>query len=253
MSDLHARLSSDGFFYYDELTSTNLQLRQLMREHSLDEMSVVVAAFQQAGRGQAGNSWESERGKNLLMSLLLYPQFVEIMHQFGVSAVVSLAVVDALKAFGIDNVKVKWPNDIYINDRKVAGILIEHSIMGPVLSDSIVGIGLNVNQARFLSDAPNPVSMCQVTGTELSLTVVFDKLMDCMVNRYQQLMDEGDLGLMKEYCSAMWRADGQLHSFKDETGCFEAKIDGVDEIGRIRLMTDSGEVRVFGFKEVTYL
>lgn len=253
MSDLHARLSSEGILYYDELPSTNHQLRQLMREHPLDEMTVVVAGFQQAGRGQAGNSWESERGKNLLMSLLLYPQFVEIIHQFGISAVVSLAVVDALKGFGIGNVKVKWPNDIYIDDRKVAGILIEHSIMGPVLSDSIVGIGLNVNQTQFLSDAPNPVSMCQVTGTEFSLTGVFEKLMDCMVNRYQQLMDDGELGLMTEYCSAMWRADGQMHSFKDDTGCFDAKIDGVDEIGRLRLMTASGEVKVFGFKEVTYL
>lgn len=253
MSDTHEDLSTPGFYYYEELHSTNSQLKQLLSNNELEEMSIVMTAFQTAGRGQVGNSWESEKGKNILMSLLLKPHFIEIQQQFALSQCISLAVADTLEAFGIENVKVKWPNDIYIDNKKVAGILIENNIKGALLSESIVGIGLNVNQTTFVSNAPNPVSMAQVIGTSLELTDLFEKLMAQITCRYEQLINNEFETIDREYKAKMWRADNQLYAFKDTKGTFQAKIEGVNSIGQLCLLLPDGEKRVYGFKEVEYI
>ncbi|WP_301748249.1 biotin--[acetyl-CoA-carboxylase] ligase [uncultured Duncaniella sp.] len=125
--------------------------------------TAVMARVQTAGRGQRGNSWEAEPGMNITLSLLLRPEGLEPARQFIISQAVSLAIVEMLDNFiGADAVSIKWPNDIYVNDSKIAGILIENVISGSAISRSIVGVGLNVNQTEFLSDAPNPVSLKQL-------------------------------------------------------------------------------------------
>jgi BirA family biotin operon repressor/biotin-[acetyl-CoA-carboxylase] ligase len=149
--------------YLNEVESTNNYANQLILSDAAEEGTVVLAQYQTHGKGQHGNVWESETGKNLLMSIIWYPGFLPASQQFMISKIVSIAITDCVNDI-IDDCKIKWPNDIYIGNQKLAGILIENSVKGSHLSSSVVGIGLNVNQQVFISAAPNPVSLFQITG-----------------------------------------------------------------------------------------
>ncbi len=142
--------------WFKSIDSTNLQAHREL-PHA-EEGTVWVADFQTAGRGQRGNSWESSKGENLLFTILLRPDFVPVADQFSISQITALAIVKYLESKGLQP-KIKWPNDIYINDKKICGILIEHTLSGANLSASILGIGININQMVFESDAPNPTSL----------------------------------------------------------------------------------------------
>jgi len=148
--------------YFDTLDSTNLKLKELTKNETLPELSVVMARKQTKGRGQLGNSWESEAGKNLTFSILIKPLFIQIHQQFCITQLVTLALMDILKPL-YNNVSIKWPNDIYADNKKMGGILIENNIKGNNINESFIGIGLNLNQTIFKSNAPNPISLCQLT------------------------------------------------------------------------------------------
>ena len=134
------------YIHLTQTHSTNLYLRQILESNPLVEEGLVIYAdFQDAGRGQQGNSWESEAKKNILCSLLLYPRRINAQDQFIISEIVSLGIADTLNSIQ-DGFAIKWPNDIYYGDKKVAGILIENDLSGKVIYDSIIGFGINVNQ-----------------------------------------------------------------------------------------------------------
>lgn len=229
--------------------STNTWLRE--NAGRVEPMTLVVAREQTAGRGQRGNSWESEPGRNLTFSFYFAPEGLRPSEQFAVSEAVSLAMVSVLRHFGIE-AEVKWPNDIYVGERKIAGILIENSIMGSSIARCIVGIGLNVNQKKFLSDAPNPVSMTMLTRETYSLNEVLeaveeemDKLLGCLGN--------GEL-LHEEYKSLLWRSRGE-HPFIDAASRerFMAVIEDVEKSGHLVVrLSESGEKRKYAFKEVIF-
>lgn len=228
--------------------STNSFLREHAAE--LPSLTLVTAREQTAGRGQRGNTWESQPGKNLTVSMLWKPEGFEACRQFAVSEAVSLAVADTLKEFGIE-AKVKWPNDIYVGDRKICGILIEHSVAGRNIESTVAGIGLNVNQREFFSDAPNPVSMLQSSGREHDLEAVLASLYRRLEERLQEVDGEG---LHSEYMTRLWRGDAQFHPFRDTaTGAaFRAMITSVDPDGMLHLLTDRFEERTYAFKEVSF-
>ena len=158
-----------NFLLLEEVDSTNSYVAVHAAE--LEDMTMVIADSQTAGRGQRGNSWESEQGKNLTFTLLYKPQGIAPREQFAISEAAALAVADFLVESGME-AKVKWPNDIYAGDRKISGILIEHALMGQTIQHTRIGIGLNVNQREFRSDAPNPVSMVQLLGSESDISRV---------------------------------------------------------------------------------
>ena len=151
----------------DETDSTNRYISQLCNElqESVAELTTVTAEFQSAGKGQRGNTWEADKGKNLLFSFVLYPTFLEARRQFTLSQIVSLSIKEELDRWS-DEITIKWPNDIYWRDKKICGILIENDLSGHFIGRSISGIGININQDEFHSDAPNPVSLKQITGQE---------------------------------------------------------------------------------------
>ena len=159
-----------------ETDSTNNYLREQCAKDRLPEGSLVIADFQTAGKGQVGNSWESEAGKNLMFSILLYPDFLPANRQFLISQIASLSVKETLDEY-TDSVTVKWPNDIYWKDRKICGMLIENDLSGHNLYCSIIGIGINLNQAVFRGDAPNPVSLFQIIGKEVDREEVLDRFL----------------------------------------------------------------------------
>lgn len=246
-------LSEPHYYYFDELPSTNQKMKELTQHASLPDMSVVVARHQYAGRGQMGNSWESEAGCNLTFSLTLNPTFLKIQSQFLLSQTVSVGIVEALHKLGLTNAIVKWPNDIYVDDRKLAGILIENSIIGNHLERCTIGIGLNVNQTKFVSNAPNPVSMAMIAGKTFNLSEVLECLLDGIFEQYMQLQLDGENDLKQSYLALMYRNDGNRYPFSDANGPFLATIQGIDEYGRLMLKKDNGQVATYEFKEVEYL
>ncbi len=227
------------------------------KEHAaqLAHGDIVVTPCQTAGRGQRGNTWESEPGKNLTFSILLRPERIHPSEQFIISEVVSLATADAVanalsaSRFNLPAM-VKWPNDIYAGDRKIAGILIEHSVCGGSIGHTIAGIGLNVNQTQFHSDAPNPVSMAQLAGKEFNP----GELMHCIRDRIVSLLCNPDKKeIHRTYHRHLWRNDGNMHPFATPQGeCFRAAIKEVEPTGILHLMTADGSPRRFAFKEVSF-
>ena len=233
-----------------ETDSTNRYLNELVGKKKAEEGTIVVTDFQTAGKGQTGNSWESEAGKNLTFSLLLYPTEMDIREQFALSEAISLGLTDTLQVYA-EGFSIKWPNDIYWQDKKIAGILIENAIMGRGISHCIVGIGLNMNQEEFISDAPNPVSLKQITGKEFPLYELLLTLRENIFNRYIQLLHQ-DETLYKDYFKSLYRKTG-FHLYEAESEKFEAKIKSVQLSGHLVLEDKAGKERVFAFKEVRFV
>ena len=234
----------------DKVGSSNNYAATELLTKRLSEGTVFVVNSQVDGRGQVSNRWESEPNKNLTFSILLYPDFIEIQKQFEISKSISLGVVDYLKELAVD-VTIKWPNDIYIGGRKVAGILIENTIRGDKISSCIVGIGLNINQKVFTSDAPNPVSLSQVSGKEYNLEESLSDLCLRIDARYHQLRHGDLLQIDHDYAQMLYQR-GCWALYSDDYGEFEGQILGVDGIGRLLIKTRSGKINAYHFKEVTF-
>ena len=233
--------------FIKETLSTNALLWDMLRKEQLPEGFVIHTDFQSAGKGQTGNSWEAERGKNLLFSLALYPQRIPSDELFLISQIVSLAIKKVLEKYTND-IEVKWPNDIYWKDKKLAGILIENSFQAKKVK-TVIGIGLNVNQKTFMSDAPNPVSLLQITGRSLNRKQLLKSISKNILELYQELNTET---IRSEYSGILYRRDG-FHTYKTETETFNAKIVTVYPDGKLELETQSGERKGFYFKEVQFI
>ena len=234
----------------EAIGSTNTYIDQIDVADSLSEGYVVVAHSQTAGRGQRGNSWEAAPGKNLTFSYLLRPHDVVAHEQFILSQAVALAVVDVLSRYA-DGFSVKWPNDIYYCDKKIAGILIEHNLTGSHISRTIVGIGLNINQASFVSDAPNPVSLLQIMGREYDLDEVLSAILQATAMRYAMCNDDRE-GLRQAYANVLYRREG-YYRYRDADGEFEAAIRDVRPNGYLLLVDRAGREREYAFKEVAFV
>lgn len=233
-----------------ETASTNSLLRELVIKESLAEGSVVVADFQTAGRGQIGNTWESEAGKNLMFSfspVTLRASLRPSVLDFSNSA---LSVKEALDLYA-DHITVKWPNDIYWKDKKICGMLIENDLSGHNLYCSIIGIGINLNQTVFRGDAPNPVSLFQIIGKEVDREEVLHRFLSIFYRYYLSLLQEEHEDIRARYQSALYRREG-YHGYKDESGEFEACIHDIESTGHLLLALRDGSIRRYAFKEVSY-
>ena len=227
--------------HIDETDSTN----RWLKDHTKGQTPcVVVADYQTAGRGCGTNTWESERGKNLLFSVMLHPENLSANKQFQISMAISLAIVDAVGQL-VGDLSIKWPNDIYWRNGKLAGILIENRLQGSLIKDSIIGVGLNVNQQEFKSKAPNPVSLWQITGQET----------DCE-QLLQDILKRLDIFLAADvkdrYMKMLYRRKG-FHPYTDKDGAFMAEIAGVEDDGHLLLTDEDGKERRYAFKEVTFI
>lgn len=226
--------------HIDETESTN----QWLREHGSNADMVVTADNQTAGRGCGTNRWESERGKNLLFSMLIHPKAIAATQQFRISMAVSLAVIETLDQY-IGDVSIKWPNDIYWRDGKICGILIENTLSGNTIRNSIIGVGLNVNQRIFRSDAPNPVSLWQISGRETDR----DLLLNDFLERFGQLLGQD---VRSRYIAKLYRRKG-FFPYADTEGAFMAEFVDVKDDGHLVLRDDNGALRTYAFKEVRFV
>ena len=235
--------------------STNSYLRELNGGDHAYAYEVAVASFQTAGRGQKGNSWESEAGKNLLFSILAHPNNIKVQEQFYISQAIALAVSDSvMAAVGpqyAGDVSVKWSNDVYWKDFKMAGILIENTLQGSSILDTVVGVGLDVNQEVFVSDAPNPISLKNITGKEYDIEALLSDIIDRFIG-YMEKSETQRPQVDQLYRSRLYRREG-VHRFRDEKGEFKASIEGIRPDGCLMLLTDSGEHRIYEFKQVQFI
>lgn len=215
------------------------------------EGTVVKAEEQYEGRGQRGNNWKTEAGKNLTFSILLFPTFLRTTEQFFLSEVVSLGVTDMLKAVSGENFSIKWPNDILFEEQKICGILIENSIRKNSLQNSIAGVGVNINQMEF-SNELNATSLKKICGRDFENERLFKTLCGFIEKRYLQLRGQDSTLIEEEYHQRLFGLN-ELRSFKKDNKTFEAVIRGVKPNGELKLELENGEKRSFRFKEVEFL
>lgn len=240
---------------FAQLGSTNSFATEYLSKNKPSEGTVISTRHQFEGRGQVGSSWESEAGKNIAMSVILYPKFLSIAQQFYLSKSVALAVRDFLvnELPSSANVWVKWPNDVYINDKKIAGILIQNSIAKHQIKHSVVGIGININQIAFQSDAPNPTSLQLETQQNFNLEALNQNLYWHVEKRYLQLKASRWSSIDKDYHKYLYKK-GILSSFKDVENnlIFKGTIAGTSANGQLLIATDDGLKR-FDMKTVRFL
>lgn len=237
-----------------EVNSTNTWLLEaLASSQPLPEGALVYTLRQMAGRGQVGNKWESEPDRNISFSLLLRPVFVPVQQQFVISEMCSVGILQGLMSLGLRNVSVKWPNDIYVGDEKVCGILIENRLMGGVLSESVLGVGINVGQTVWKSDAPNPTSLA-LHGIDASPEEVLDVVLHHIASLYELLHEPSGASVIHRlFCEHLYRGKGVYPYVDAQTGeAFDAEVAGVDPQGPLLLRLADGQERRYWFKEVRF-
>ena len=234
-------------YHFDKLASTNDEAVK----PTYAEGDIVWADVQSAGRGQRGHKWESREGENITFSAIFEPTFLPATKQFLLSEVVALAVVDALRYYGV-GARIKWTNDIYVGDRKLAGILIEHKLSGVNISRTIAGIGLNVNQLEFSADLPNPVSMRQITRLELDCREVLERVAEKLMERYEMLRRGEEQQLQADYHELLYRRDALHWYFLPDGKAFRGTIRGVEPSGALIVENEKGEQRSYLFKEIEF-
>ena len=259
--------------YIDQTDSTNSLMQRLLKGEEQEyaaclkaDVPLIYTTYQTAGRGQMGNGWESERGKNLLLSYLLREPEVNISELFLLNVIAAVAahrtIAEWLSYEQRPMLSIKWPNDIYIGNRKIAGILVENSLCGTKIQHSIAGIGINVNQEQWVSGAPNPVSIKQLTGVRADI--------DAIVKRFEHKLETTlswtPVQLRNYYRVHQYRCNGYwpfverevstaptMNATAEVEGQFMAKIEGFLPTGELLLRDQQGNVRKYHFKQVRYV
>ncbi len=239
------------YYHFDEIPSTNEYAAHLLNTDNAIEGTLVVASAQSKGRGYAGNSWESEKGKNLLFSIVLKPTFLLARQQFYLNELITLGLFDTLQPKLGSSLKIKWPNDVFYKDEKVAGILIENSLSGNFIQHSIIGIGLNVNQTKFSEKIKNISSLKKITKQEWDLEELLASICKNIETRYLQLKNNQLQTLQQDYMNALYRADEE-HWYRKDGKKFKAKITGLNPEGKLMLATGKAW-DAYGFKEVEFV
>lgn len=236
----------------NEVDSTNNYIKNLISSGvSLPGFTLVVAQQQTAGRGMRGNSWKTEPEKNVLFSLLCHPDFLMASRQFLMSEIIALSICRACAEY-TDNVRIKWPNDIYCDDEKVCGILIECDLSGKYVSNCILGCGVNINQKNFEADIPHPTSLTLKSGRILDKEKVLESIVRNFCG-YYIMAEKGEWeAIDKEYFNLLYRVTG-MHLFEDENGKFRASIAGIEPSGHMLLRDENGVARRYEFKEVKFV
>ena len=237
----------------DETTSTNDYLEKYQTKAPLPEGSMVIARHQTHGKGQENNHWESEADKNLTFSLVLYPHFVKAEQQFVLTQVLSLSLCALLDGLNLPaKAMIKWPNDIYVGQHKVAGMLIKNNITGNYISQTIAGIGLNVNQLSFTKNAPNAISLATIAGREYDPDVLLTMWHSLFMKEYEVLRKGSFTEIRRAYLSRFYRLN-EMADYIIEDKKQRATIKGIGEYGMLKLTAEDGSEFTCGMKEVVFL
>jgi len=236
--------------YVSECHSTNDEAQRLVQTQHVEEGTIVITDCQPGGRGQRGNRWLAEPGKNLTFSMVVKPKGLPVANQALLTMVVSLGIHDWLCGLLPDEaIRIKWPNDMFVGDRKVCGILIESHVTGDFISHAIIGIGININQHSFA--VPQAASLKMITGKTFQLQTCFEEVVACVESRYLML-ERKEFALIKAAYLERLYWIGEQHLFSSSGTRFTGTITGTDQFGRLEIETN-GIRKTYDVKEVTFV
>jgi BirA family transcriptional regulator, biotin operon repressor / biotin---[acetyl-CoA-carboxylase] ligase len=237
----------------DSIESTNTYAKDLLEKNKIKQACCIITSNQTSGKGMHENKWESEANKNLTFSIVCFPKFLPASMQFQLNKAISLSVMDLLKKFHLqDKVSVKWPNDIFIGTKKIAGILIETSVIGEYLNWVVIGIGINVNQKEFSKDLQFAGSLVQFSDSEFDLDKLLNTYLCLFHGRYVQLSSNKHSEIDKEYLESLYRMSIPsefIYHYKKIT----ATITGVNEFGWLQLVTSDNNILECNIKDIAYV
>lgn len=241
--------------HLNSVDSTNSYATELLRQIAPSDGTLVYTFEQINGRGQRGNSWLGEANKNVALSLILQPTFLHANEQFWLTKIASLATSDVLAETlltkGIDaHISIKWPNDIYVDDRKISGILIENNLRENNIQNTIIGVGININQTEFPAGI-QATSLKKIAGTEFDKQVLLERWCEFMEARYLQLKTNKKQIINSAYLHRMYQL-GQWKQYSERGTTFEGKIKGVSTEGKLQLEYRDGAIREFDLKEIAF-
>ncbi len=240
-----------NIIHLSEVDSTNSYALKVMSKTNPIDGTVIRADNQMAGRGQIGRNWHSAPNMNLLCSIVTYPTFLLANDQFLLSKAVSIGVLEYLRELGLNDVSIKWPNDIYIKNNKVAGILIQNQITGKSIKNSVIGVGLNVNQTDWPSDLPNPISIAKITSKTFDINIVLKDLLSHITIFYKKLIF-GYKDLIDQMYVKNLYLNNQQHTFYQNNKVIIGKIQGVDKTGHLIIKSLEGDLLTFRFREISF-
>ncbi len=235
--------------YLPVCSSTNSLASQSIIDGTSSHGQLILTDFQDLGRGQRGNSWESEKNKNLLLSVILEVPFLDPSECFDLNILTSLALIDVLKEYTGTGLKIKWPNDTYYENKKLGGMLIENYIKKSSIQYSIIGIGLNVNQEVF--QTKNAISLFNICNQEIDKRDLLEHILSRIETRFIQLKKYGPKDLIQEYLNWLYWKD-EIHVFRSKDGFFNGRILGINKMGKLHMEVEEGE-KLFDFKEVEFI
>lgn len=251
--------------FVEEIKSTNTELMQRAASGAqLPHMFTLCTFRQTAGRGQRGNGWESEPDKNISFTTVLDSSGLPAERLWQLSMLASVSVAEALRTYGLE-AEVKWPNDIYVGDLKICGILIENVLQGSRICCSLAGIGVNINQEIFVSNAPNPTSMKLLAGQDFDKKEVLSRILAEMERLWPLVLD-GSPALHEHFMQLLYRREGvwrwrevassvapMMIAQREDASDFRASIEGVNELGQLLLRREDGTLSTYSFKEIKYI
>lgn len=242
--------------YLKSVDSTNSYATELLRQNKVSEGTIIYSFEQTNGRGQRGNSWESEPNKNVAFSAILQPHFLTADKQYLLTKITALAVTDLMaevlkSSIPKERIEIKWPNDIYINEKKIGGILIENSLRDTYIQNSIIGIGININQIVFKTTT-NSTSLALLTNKKFDLTETIELLCSFIEARYLQLKAEKIATIDNDYLQRLYKLNS-WNMFSVNNRLFKGKITGVSEIGKLRVLLLNEEIKEFDLKEIVFI
>ncbi|MDI9356378.1 MAG: biotin--[acetyl-CoA-carboxylase] ligase [Chitinophagaceae bacterium] len=253
MKNIHLLKNSfigKNIIHYNKCTSTNTVAAGLLALHSLEEGTIVITDEQTEGRGQSNNYWESEPQKNLCFTIVLYPTFLHTSHIFYLHIITSLSIRDALQKISVPNLKIKWTNDIFCKDKKISGILIENTIQQYFFSQSLIGIGININQKLF--SIPSATSVIKELSREYDILDILTSVLENIEMYYLHLKSKRYESLKKLYLRHLYWKD-ELHLFKNAEGMFEGIITGIkDSTGQLAISVKNKEI-FYHLKEIVFI
>ncbi|WP_255070064.1 biotin--[acetyl-CoA-carboxylase] ligase [Lacihabitans sp. LS3-19] len=230
--------------------STNDIAAEIIQKSEFIDGSVIITEHQSAGKGQRGNKWESKPGENLLLSIILKTDFLKIQNQFYLSICTAVAVAEAIQSFGYKNIKIKWPNDIYILEKKTGGILIENSLIGNKMNHSIIGIGINLNQKVF--ENPRATSLIMSDSNIFNtIELLAERICEFFESNFENLKRNNSAIILEKYLNNLFGMN-ELRKFIAKGMIFEGKITGINNAGMLEIESDSGQ-KYYDIKEIEYL
>lgn len=235
------------------IDSTNSYLRKMSKKGGLEKWTVVSTEYQSEGRGQKGAVWKSEKGKNLICSILVQLDGFKAKDQFLLNCAASLGIYNALKKYNVPKLRIKWPNDIMSVSKKLGGILIENTLMHDTINHTIIGIGLNVNQLSFSKDLPFAVSMKQLINMDVDRNVLLNEIIESIQLQFDLIFQNRNEEILQAYDQRLFRKNA-VHMFEDQQGQkFMGIIKGVSKEGMLIVENEAQILKTYNFKEITYL